>query len=315
MLLQSAGVKNGGDKWCAGVRPDQSALQAAQRILGGRLQAVRERLPYAALESDKDIEHVHQLRIATRRAGEAIRLFARLLPREAADSMRAALRDVRHAADQARDLDVLAQVLQACPDLADAEVVQRLCQDVSRRRGAAQAPIVAVYERWRADDYDARVTALMAGLGSRRRRKARRSYARYARPALRRLVRKFFDAAEADLTDEQALHRFRIAVKKLRYAMELVAVTFAPSFRKELYSQVSALQELLGTVNDYAVGQAFFRQWSAQASDPEQRTFLAGMMLAQHGAHRDVRQVFFTLWTPRFRRDLRRRFAALGVLR
>lgn len=303
----------GGDKWCAGVRPDQPAWQVARHVLTGRLQVVRERLRRAAWESGQDVEHVHQLRIATRRAMEAVRLFARFLSPEARVSLRQTLREIRRAADAARDLDVLAQTLEGCPDLAAADVVRRVSADIGRRRAAAQQPIQAMHERWVADAYDARVEALLAELSGQPRGQTKRPYARYARPALRRRVRKLFDAAEADLTDEAALHRFRIAVKRLRYAMELVATAFAPPFRKKLYASISALQELLGVVNDYAMGQAFFRDWSAQTADPEQRLFLAGMMLAQDRAHRELRQAFFALWTPRFRGNLRRQFAARGA--
>ncbi|MCU0959435.1 MAG: CHAD domain-containing protein [Pirellulaceae bacterium] len=313
LSVQPSNLIAAGDKWCGGVRPDQSAAQVARYVLEGRLQVVRERLPSAALESDKDVEHVHQLRIATRRAVEAVRLFARYIPPEASEGMRETLREIRRAADGARNLDVLDQLLHGCLDVSGADVVPRLREEIRRRREAAQQPILAMHERWVADDCDARVATMLAELGGKRRGKKKRSYARYVRPALRRVVRKFFAAADADLADEAALHRFRIAVKKLRYTMELVAVAFAPSFRKELYPQISILQELMGIVNDHAMGKAFFRDWSAQAPDPQQRLFLAGVMLAEDRAHRDVRQAFFTLWTPRFRGDLRQQFDAFGV--
>ncbi len=313
LSLQLSHVIAGGDKWCTGVRPDQSAVEVARYVLGVRLQTVRDRLPYAALESDKDVEHVHQLRIATRRAVEAVRLFARCLPSGATDAVRETLREIRRAADGARNLDVLGQLLQDCPDVAGADVVPRLRAEIARRREVVQQPILEMHERWVADDCDGRVRQLLAALGGKRRRKAKRTYTRYVRSALRREVRKFFEAAEADLADESALHSLRISVKKLRYTMELVAVAFAPSFRKDLYPQISLLQELMGIVNDHAMGQAFFRDWSAEAPDPQQRLFLAGMMLAEARAHRDVRQAFFTLWTPRYRSDLRRQFDAFGV--
>lgn len=305
----------GGDKWCAGVRSDQAAVQVARYVLERRLQVVRERLPHAALESDKDVEHVHQLRIATRRAVEAVRLFARFIPRDTSDAMREMLREIRRAADGARNLDVLGLMLRDCPDLSEADVVSRLRAEIQRRREAAQQPILAMHERWVAEDCDGRIATMLAELGGHRRGKRKRSYARYVRPALRRVVRKFFAAADVDLAEEAALHRFRIAVKKLRYTMELVAVAFTPAFRKDLYPQISSLQELMGIVNDHAMGKVFFRDWSTQTPDPQQRLFLAGVMLAEDRAHRDVRQAFFTLWTPRFRSELRKQFDAFGVER
>ena len=48
-------------------------------------------------------------------------------------------------------------------------------------------------------------------------------------------VKRFLKAAEADLSDDEALHDLRIQAKKLRYSMEHVAAAFKPSFKNKLY--------------------------------------------------------------------------------
>jgi CHAD domain-containing protein len=53
-----------------------------------------------------DVEHVHQLRVATRRAVESVRLFSTMIPDEVGGNFRATLRRIRLAADQARNWDV-----------------------------------------------------------------------------------------------------------------------------------------------------------------------------------------------------------------
>ncbi len=47
--------------------PEEPVSAVAARALGPRLALVLELLPRAALHADQDIEHVHQLRVASRR--------------------------------------------------------------------------------------------------------------------------------------------------------------------------------------------------------------------------------------------------------
>src|SRR5262249_22855308 len=61
----------------------------------------------------RDIEHVHRLRVATRRAGAALRIFESCLPDKTFRRVRKQLRAMRRAAGEARDWDVfIADLLQ-----------------------------------------------------------------------------------------------------------------------------------------------------------------------------------------------------------
>src|SRR5262249_9204837 len=55
---------------------------------------------------DKDPEHVHQLRVGTRRARAALDIFALCLPPKAHKNAKKLLRGLRRAAGEARDWDV-----------------------------------------------------------------------------------------------------------------------------------------------------------------------------------------------------------------
>src|SRR5262249_46028634 len=63
-------------------------------------------LPLAIEQPYKDPEHVHQLRVGTRRAGAALRAFKGCLPRKHRLATRDSLRTIRRAAGDARDWDV-----------------------------------------------------------------------------------------------------------------------------------------------------------------------------------------------------------------
>src|SRR5262245_14351894 len=111
-------------KWIPGLSPAMPVAEAARRVLAVRLAAVRDGLPGALHEADRDVEHVHQLRVATRRAGAALTIFADCLPEKAYRTARKQLRRLRRAAGEARDWDVF-----------------RLGLDAWRaRRPAAEAP-------------------------------------------------------------------------------------------------------------------------------------------------------------------------------
>src|SRR5690349_24128611 len=95
-----------GGKWISDLTSDTPVADAARHALTVRLDVVREYLPLALHEADKDPEHVHQLRVGTRRARAALDIFALCLPQKAYKSAKKLLRGLRRAAGEARDWDV-----------------------------------------------------------------------------------------------------------------------------------------------------------------------------------------------------------------
>src|SRR5207244_4505302 len=72
-------------KWIDGLRPEMGVSQAARKTLRRRLEAVWFLLKPAAEKADQSPEHVHQLRVSTRRAMAALEGYAELLPRAKAE--------------------------------------------------------------------------------------------------------------------------------------------------------------------------------------------------------------------------------------
>ena len=68
---------------------------AARHALTVRLEVVRDYLPLALHEAEKDPEHVHQLRVGTRRARAALDIFSFCLPQKAYRTAKKALRGLR----------------------------------------------------------------------------------------------------------------------------------------------------------------------------------------------------------------------------
>src|SRR3954452_6464358 len=99
-------------KWVDGLGTDTTVSDASRCSLVVRLAVVAHTLPLAAHLSEHDIEHVHRLRVATRRAAAALKLYRDWLPQKSARWFKKRLRQIRRAAGEARDLDVLIQKLQ-----------------------------------------------------------------------------------------------------------------------------------------------------------------------------------------------------------
>src|SRR5262245_18382639 len=95
-------------KWIESIGPGTSIEMAARRSLKPRLATVARYLPLAAHLAEYDIEHVHQLRVATRRAVAAVKLYRECLPDKLRLWIKKRLRRIRGSAGDTRDLDVLA---------------------------------------------------------------------------------------------------------------------------------------------------------------------------------------------------------------
>ena len=295
-------------RWIAGVSAKQSVREAAHIILQSRLSGVSYWLPLAAQKSDEDVEYVHQLRISTRRAVEALRVFSDLIPQEFCADLRDKLIRVRLAADEARNLDVFSAEFVRCSELPSEGTAGKIAAAIKQRRRAAQQPIVAIYDELVAAKFNEQIDGFLQQINCQGEEGSKLKFGRQAPRYLKPLLKKFIRASKADLLDDEALHKLRIRTKKLRYTMEIVEAAFRPCFRKRLYRRVAALQDLMGAVNDRATAKTFFAEWIAKTDDAELKAFFLGLLLAETRAHEDLRQAFHAVWTPEAAKELQRQF-------
>ena len=291
--------------WIEGISPNQSVCKVASRVLNTRLMAVCRWLPLAAENSDEDIEYVHQLRLSVRRAVEAARVFSGLIEEAKYEELRKKLRRIRLAADDARNWDVL------CGRVSHGGYIPAtLLEQIKAGRRKVQEPITTAYQECRTEACGEKFEKLVQDVESHEYGEGKRRFVRHARKYLRPVVKKFFQAAQSDLTTYKSLHGLRIRTKKLGYTMEIVAVAFAPAFRKNLYPQVALFQNLLGTMNDHATERSMFRDLLSKSESLEQKAFLEGLLLAEERASDDLKAGFLAIWTPKVVSDLGRQFRA-----
>jgi CHAD domain-containing protein len=299
------------DKWVANAGPEERTWEVAARTLEGRLEAVWHFLPLAAERADEDVEYVHQLRVWSRRAAAALKLYADLLPRRRLAWVQSQLKRLRQAAGDARDCDVLAARLSREHPGSGRDA---WLAEVRAERASAQQPIEDMYRRLRHEGrFDRRVRALLRRLRPGGRKKAAPVPPRFgdwAHATLAPLVEKFFRAAPSHAADTASLHRFRIRGKQLRYAMELVAGAFPPDLREALYPVVEALQEKLGEINDLATARARLRRRLRDAEDPERARHVRRGLAEEEARLAQARHAFLDWCTPQLLDDLRAGLAA-----
>jgi CHAD domain-containing protein len=230
---------------------------AARVVFAARFDVVRQYLPLAAERPFENPEYVHQLRVGTRRAAAAVRVFADCLSKKDRKAARGYLRGLRRAAGDARDWDVFLGRLtagQRAAGEAAGPVFDFLLGYALGERSAAQARLTDAAAA--AQDLVPEMAALPARVRRPKGDSPPRTLGDLAAAQLGALLDEFARAADASPSDPHDLHRLRILAKRVRYAMEIFAGCFAPPLREALYPAVESLQETLGGLQDAAVGVA-----------------------------------------------------------
>jgi len=204
-----------------------------------------------ALTSD-DPEFIHQMRVATRRLRAAMRLFAPHLPPGFADQLLPPLRQLMERLGRARDLDVLLAeismpVMQALPDEPR---LAALVGAVTDRQYAAREAALRHLQSAVHGRLMLLAAALLDGLAE---TPAQETLAAFATGRLKRLRKRVLALAETAAADDPAsLHRLRIGIKRMRYALEFFAPLSSGRAQSRLLSELGALQDKLGQLNDLA---------------------------------------------------------------
>lgn len=224
----------------------------------GRDSFIRQRLAAlaAALPAARrgDVSSVHQARVGPRRLRAALPLIASGGPRR---KLERAARDLTRALGPVRELDVALLMLEefeqqpgmpaegiACLRTAILEDRQRLHADMVRQ--VDQTDLAKLERKALAAARDAADVPAAAGHQSERLAAARRRAARGAN-ALRAAIE---NAAGIYLPDR--LHEVRIAIKKLRYSME-IARELSRSRATARILTLKKAQDLLGRMHDLEI--------------------------------------------------------------
>ncbi len=205
----------------------------------------------------EDIEHIHRMRVASRRLRATLPIFAGCFPTKKSDQWMKAIRRVTRALGAARDADVQIARVQAFLDgVEDARLrpgLQRLLLRLRQARMSHQPAVTAALEKLTQQGIleemrpllEERLNACEEGTPP-----DAELYALAHAEITRRLETFLSYDAIVPLPERvQELHELRIATKWLRYTVE----TFAPLYPDELSHGLNLLrniQERLGQIHD-----------------------------------------------------------------
>jgi CHAD domain-containing protein len=260
------------DKLLTDVGPNDPPARAARRALQVRLRAVLYCLKRAAVDSADRMEEIHQLRVWTRRSTAALKLFQPLLPGKKSRRLKKSLRKLRQTAGAARDLDIIgAQLGQA--------VHGPLAERLSQQRKTAHRDLARLLRRWKKKGRLKRMIKPLLRRIDRRTAQHEHNGAAFA-PWCRRqlvpLVEEFTSRASGGARQgDAALHQWRLAAKRLKYALELAIAALPQRTWTPFYALLGELQDRLGRVCDALVERQRLGQWRNDTDDALERKVLA----------------------------------------
>ena len=238
-------------------------------------------------------EELHDLRVAARRLDAILRQFRSSLPASFL-RIRATLKKVLRALGDSRDLDVaLSELKTFSRELpkSDRDSVEPLKRHLVSERGRARARMLSVLDSASVQKDLQELTSLLTAHSAASQQSSPELALNVAPELIRRRYRKVRKGADLLTSDSsiEAYHEVRGHVKKLRYALEAVAVLYGKP-ADEMLRTLRRWQEKLGVQQDAAVAS---RRLKALASAPPkgippETLFLMGR-LAEHYASAAVR--------------------------
>ena len=238
-------------------------------------------------------EELHDLRVAARRLDAILRQFRSSLPASFL-RIRPTLKIVLRALGDSRDLDVaLSELKTFSRELpkSDRDSVEPLKRHLVSERGRARARMLSVLDSASVQKDLQELTSLLTAHSAASQQSSPELALNVAPELIRRRYRKVRKGADLLTSDSsiEAYHEVRGHVKKLRYALEAVAVLYGKP-ADEMLRTLRRWQEKLGVQQDAAVAS---RRLKALASAPPkgippETLFLMGR-LAEHYASAAVR--------------------------
>jgi len=225
------------------------AATEAREALRVRIEALLEHIDGVRRE---DVESIHDMRVASRRLRAALREFRPALPGGESRRLREDARQITRLLGRPRELDVMIEMLQAYRETAQGTVRRALpgiLRAVRLRRKAVASDCAKAVALVESETFRTTAALVLDGCHPSRGCLIERARRRLA-DDYRVLCAQYTEWLNTK--DDAALHRLRIAFKKLRYACERYAPLYGEGM-KEFLRALKETQEVLGAWNDCRV--------------------------------------------------------------
>jgi CHAD domain-containing protein len=250
-----------------------SALEHVRAYLGRQLAEIERNDPVVRL--DRDVEALHDLRVAVRRSRAVLRAASDLFEPEWLGDLRGELKWLGGELGPARDLDVLLEHLRAEREIVGSEAAP-VVKRIERERRSARKRVVNALDSER---YLALLDELRVAVDHPPVRAVDVRLDRLARKEFRKLERCM--AALDESPSDAALHRARIRAKRARYAAELAA-PFVGKPAARFVRAAKRFQDVVGEHQDAIVAETRIRAYAESAD----AAFGAGRLVERQRARR-----------------------------
>jgi inorganic triphosphatase YgiF len=267
------------DKRMSAIEGFQAIARSALRHFSGNADAVR----------NLDPEGVHQMRVGLRRMRAAISLFSKALPKAKTEEIKTELRWLTNELAPARELHVFLEekigpvardiVPQRAGKAIAKQFADKRAEALEQARKAVNSPrcralLVDVLE-W-IEAQHSRTNSTNSELGE------------FAAELLDRRIRKAQkDAGKLQAMTARERHKFRIRMKKIRYAAEFFESLFRSKRERKILARLSKhskkIQDALGSLNDFIADRKMAAEAALQAPSQDGRAhvFVSGIIVGR----------------------------------
>ncbi len=308
----------------AGLAPDDSMSEAGRKVLLYHFERMLFNEPGSRL--GKDIEAVHDMRVATRRMRSAFAIFAPFYKEKVVKPYLRDLRRVAQALGEVRDLDVFIEKLSLYQEAQannTEDSLAPLLEVCEAQRVSARERLVAHLDSPKfagfVEDFGTFLVTSNAGAIKPKKNSPDAYQVRHVVP---RLIYTRYEAVRAYETvlehaSIDTLHALRIECKRLRYALEFFQEVQGPE-AQVVIKEIKRLQDHLGDLNDAEVAGVFLRDFvtryeDSQAGIPisERRSIeqVVQYMAHQFAEKHRLTMTFADTWANFNRYDIRRDLA------
>ena len=266
--------------------PVSDLLQRNLAVIAARMASLQP-----VLVDARRVEGLHQMRVALRRLRAVERVFRPYLGKKGLSGLAVRARAFAKRLDAARDWDVFLE--ETLPAVMDSDIAPKSGAAFKSRAQGMRAKAWAKAARAiSSPDFtlfliDLMEAAVLASWRKKAKKEMSLAVSKFAPRTLDRTLRKASKTSSRIRLDHiTALHELRIALKKLRYPVQMFRSAYPKGERKSYMAALSALQEKLGAVNDAVVAQRLADEAAAGTGDDGMRLagFVSGYKAAEAAA-------------------------------
>ncbi len=288
--------------------PSTPVVEIAVQVVTDRLRQVEWLFTTLASVYPEDPDTVRRLRVATRRASTALRMFDAFFDQSMVAYVFRDLSKIRKAGGKVRDLDVLMGNLQEHnPNSAN-------LPGLAVRRLRAKSKLDRTYQKYIFSGRFANGIQQLVQSAKPSRNTSDQLFGSWAHARLTTSSHSLFEewTTASTLQDHPyaALHDLRLIVKRLRYQLEILGSAFPKKQRSKVHRRLKALQTDLGEINDHDVAIRNTFRWMRDA-DPIQRSRLKYQLKYAWLARDRALQDFQRRWTSTSRGELESNFGIM----